>query len=400
VILRFGRPDEWTFAGGAGAFGADVSQHSAFAVGSQTMRFLYRLPAPPPRSMQVMFIGNAAGTRFSAIDSLRGPAWPNWLPRYGFEDRDYRLNTTTETLRRPGGGIRLIFCFDTWLPEYSVRYPLQGFRFDGEARVRMAVLRPRGTSLSLWQEGDVVLDHESAVPGDWSLRRRSGMQILDLPETGALQLATQLVLRDASGRVVAMAVDNGREFSVDPFSAKGLDASSLVLLAGLPDTLDHRQEREVTSDCLVSGPDLGGSHLVPRAERHFLRGEELAFYLEAYNLSRTHGTTDAELSVTVEHLDKSGYIEYSVGTGGPAMTLSRPGVGQWNIARSLGIVGFDPGMYRLRTTVHDRRVERRVERTVDFQIDTTADLVERCGWDHLPLPEGAADSISPGTPAR
>jgi hypothetical protein len=395
VILRFGLPDEWTFVPAAGAFRADVNRQSA-----QAMRFFYRLAGPPPRSKQILFLSNVAGTRFSAIDSLRGPEWPDWLPRYGFETRDDRLNTTTETLRRPEGGIRLVFCFDTWLPEYSVRYPLQGFRFDGEARVRTAVLRPRGISPSLRREGDVVLNRESAVPGEWPLRRRSGVQILDLQEAGALRLATQLVLRDASGRVVAMAVDNGREFSVEPFSDGRLDASSLVLLAELPDTLDHRQEREITPGCVASGPDLLRSHLVPRAEQHFLRGEELAFYVEAYNLSREHGTTDAELSVAVEHLDKNGEIDYSVGTGGPTMTLSRPDVGQWNIARSLGMMSLDPGRYRLRVTVYDRRAERRVERTVDFQIDTTADLVERCGWDQLPLPEGAADTKSPGTPAR
>jgi hypothetical protein len=286
------------------------------------------------------------------------------------------------------------------LPEYSVRYPLQGFRFDGEARVRTAVLRPHGTSPSLWREGDVALDRESAVPGEWPMRRRSGVQILDLQEAGALRLATQLVLRDASGRVVAMAVDNGREFSVEPFSDGGLDASSLVLLAELPDTLDHRQEREIAPGCVACGPDLWRSHLTPRAEHNFLRGEELAFYVEAYNLSRQLGTTDAELSVAVEHLDKSGEIDYSVGTGGPTMTLSRPGVGQWNIARSLGIMSLDPGRYRLRVNVYDRRAERRVERTVDFQIETTADLVARCGWDQLPLPDGAADARLPSTPAR
>jgi hypothetical protein len=385
VILRFGRPDEWAFIAAAGAFRADANRQSA-----QAMSFSYRLPGPPPGSKQILFLGNAAGTHFSALDSLRGPEWPNWLPRYGFENLDDRLNTTTETLRRPAGGIRLVFCFDTWLPEYSVRYPLQGFRFDGEARVRTAVLRPHGTSPSLWRGGDVVLDHESAVSGEWPLRRRSGVQVLDLDEPGAVRLATQLVLRDAAGRVVTMAVDNGREFSVEPFSDGGLDASSLVLLAELPDTLDHRQEREIAPGCLASGPDLLRSHLVPRAEPHFLQGEELAFYLEAYNLSREHDTADAELSVVVEHLDRRGEIDYSVGTGGPTLTLTRPGVGQWNIARSLGMMSLDPGMYRLRVNVYDRRVERRVERTVDFQIDTTADLVERCGWDRLPLPGGSA----------
>jgi hypothetical protein len=399
VILRYGRPDAWTFVGGAGSV-PEANRQSAFAFGSQAMRFLYRLPGRPPRAAQILFYGNAAGTRFSAIDSLRGPAWPDWIARYGFEDHDYRLNATTETLRRPGGGLRLIFCFDTWLPEYSVRYPLQGFRFDGEARVRTAVLRPRGTSLSLWREGNVVLDHESAVPGEWPLRRRSGVQVLDIDEPGALQLATELVLRDAAGRVVAMAVDNGREFSVDPFSAKGLDASSLVLLAGLPDTVDHRQEREITPECLASGPDLLRSHLVPRAEQHFLQGEELAFYIEVYNLTRTHDTTEAELSVVIEHLQGNGKLDYSVGIRGPTMTLSRHGVGQWNIARSLGMVSFDPGTYRLRINVYDRRAERRVERTADFRVTTAADLAGRCGWDRLPLPEGAAQAPPPGTPAR
>ena len=85
--------------------------------------------------------------------ACEGREWPDWLPRYGFETRDDRLNTTTETLRRPEGGIRLVFCFDTWLPEYAVRYPLQGFRFEGEARVRTAVLRPRGTSPSRGERG-------------------------------------------------------------------------------------------------------------------------------------------------------------------------------------------------------------------------------------------------------
>lgn len=384
MILRFGRPDRWTFVSGAPQF----------------MRFQYLLPGPLARWRQVLFMGNAAGSRFSAGDSLRGAAWPDWLPRYGFEDRDYRLNTSTEIFRGPGGGTRLAFCYDTWLPEYSVRYPLQGFRFDGDARVRMAVLRSRGASPVLWKEADVVLDRETVVPGEWPLRRRSGVQVVDLQEAGDLRLATQLVLRDAGGRVVAMAVDNGRDFSVEPFSTKGLDASSLVLLAGLPDSLNHRQERAIAPDYLASGPDLWRSHLVPRAEQHFLPGEELAFYLEVYNLARTHETTDAELSVAVEHLLGNGDVDYSAGTGGPTMTLSRLGIRQWNIARSLGAIRFDPGLYRLRINVYDRQAKHRVERTAEFSIGTTADLVARCGWDNLPLPLAAADSIPSSTSVK
>jgi hypothetical protein len=382
AMLRFGRPDEWTF------------------VGARNIRFLYRLPGQPPGLMKILFAGNAAGTRFSATDSLRGAAWPDWLPRYGFEDRDYRLNTMTETLRGPAGEVRLVFCYDTWLPEYSVRYPLQGFRFDGEALIRTALLRPHEASHRVWRTGDVVLDHESVVAGKWPMRRRSGMQVVDVAESDVLQLATQLVLSDTAGHVVAMAVDNGREFSVDGFSDQGLDASSLLLLAGLPDTLDHRQQREIAPGHLVSGPDLFRSHLVPRAERLFLAGEELAFYAEVYNLSRKRGSTDAELSVMLEHLDQNGAIDYSVGTQGSTMTLARSGVGQWNIARSLGIVGFDPGAYRLRICVYDRQAAVRVERTADFRIVTTTELVQRCGWDDLARPESAADVTSSGAPAK
>ncbi len=395
IILRYGRPDEWSFAGGAGPFRTYIDPRGGYAIGSQFIQFVYRLPGPGRGFMQVLFCGNATGTRFTATDSLRGPAWPDWLPRYGFEERDERLNATTEILRRPGGGIRLVFCYDTWLPEYSLRYPLQGLRFDGEARVRMALLRPQGSALPLWREEEVLLDRETEVTREWPMRRRSGSQIVDIDGRGSHRLATQLVLRDVAGRVVAMSVDNGLEFSVDPFGERGLDASSLLLLNDLPDTLNHRQERWITPTCLASGPDLLHSGLTPRAERYFLEGEELAFYLEVYNLSRPQDVTDAELSVMVEHLDSRGEVDYSVGTRGPTMTLGRQGVGQWNIARSMGGVHFEPGKYRLRISVYDRQAERRVDRTVDFAVGTPDDLAERCGWDRLPLPPGVENSPLP-----
>jgi hypothetical protein len=387
VILRFGVPDEWT------GLTEETGIVGSFGVGTQAMLFFYSSFDGSYSERPLLFLSNALGTRFTSVDSLTGPDWPDWIPRYGFEDLDYRLSTAADVLRLPDGGTRMIFSFDTWLPEYSVRYPLQGLRFDGEVRVKLALFRPRGSTPALVQQKELVLAGETTVEAEWPLRRRSGMQVVDLGDDGAYRLATELDLRTSGGRMVAMSVDNGRLFSVESFSEKELDASSLVFLDGLPDSLDHRQVREIGPGHFASGPDLVRSHLSPRADHFLLRGEELAFYLEAYNLTMKQESIDAELLVVVEHLDANGAVDYSVGTQGPTMTLVGHRLNQWNIARSLGSLSLDPGNYRLRVNVYDQLAERRVERTAEFRIGTSSELVERCGWDRLASPDEVAEGI-------
>jgi hypothetical protein len=384
VFLRYGRPDEWISTSGEAAFGTPIDPYNSYGV-RRGWQFRYDFPGRP-QPMFVAFQGDARGSRFAALDSLRGPSWPPWLFNYGFEGRSYRLNTAPATLRRPDGGLRLLLCQDTWMPEYSVRYPLQGFRFAGEARVHTAVYRLRDGAQALLREQETVLDRESVVPLEWTFRRRSGVQVVDLDEPGSLRLASQLVLRDTTDRIVAMTVENGRELRVEPVSEKELDASSLVLLAGLPDSVSDKREWEIAPGRLVHGPDLLRSGLVPRADHHILGGEDFAFYLEVYNLGGQRGVTDMEMEIVVEHLDTAGEMDFSVGVGGPTLALTRRGVTQWNIARALGLGNFEPGSYRLRIEVVDRKTAQRVVRTVEFGIDSARVMVNRYGWDRLALP--------------
>lgn len=379
VTLRYGRPDEWIFTDGEAVFGTPVDGFNNYGV-RRNWRFLYKFPGWR-EPLVATFQDDIRGSRFTATDSLRGPAWPPWLFNYGFEGRNYRLNTAPARLRRPDGGVRILLCQDTWMPEYSVRFPLQGLRFLGEARVQTALFRPMDGSFRLLREQETLLDRESVVPLKWTLRRRAGVQVLDLDEPGPLRLASQLVLRDTTGLVVAMTVENGRELHTEPFAKDALDASSLVLLSALPDSIDDKPEWEIAPGRLVHGPDIMRSGLTPRAERHFLPGEEFAYYLEVYNLGQRRGVTDAEMAVIVEHLDADGEMDFSVGMRGPTQSLIRYGITQWNITRSLGLGNFEPGPYRLRIEVLDRKADQRIVRTADFRIGTVEEMVGRHGWD-------------------
>lgn len=402
VFLRFGRPDEWISSGGQPAYGTNDPLRQ-FDI-HRTWRFHYHLPtADRTTEMVVAFQDHGSEARFTAVDSLSGPRFPPSLFHYGFDGKGYRYAAAPARLRRPDGGIRLLLAYDTFLPEYSVRYPMQGLRYEGVVEARTAVYRAQ--SRSHWPvvaETGTLLDRESATSLEYTFRRRAGWSLIDRIEAGNVRLASTLTLRDTTGAIVAFAVQNGEPASLAPFEQDRLDASDLILLAPLPDSLPESRDRVLRPGLVAHGPDLFDGGLEPRASRHFLPGEELAYFLEVYNVDTRQGVTEVELMTSLERLDDAGLTEYAVSMRGLSQTLIRFGVNQWNLVRSMGLSGLEPGRYRLRVTVFDRRGSQRLERRADFRLTEPQDLVEWYGWDRLARPyrEAPGRARAGGAPPR
>jgi len=386
AVLRFGWPDEWVSVGGQPAYGTN-DPRQRFDI-HRTWRFHYHLPTEDRTAeMVVAFQDHGSEARFAAVDSLSGPRFPPSLFHYGFDGRGYRYGAAPARLRRPDGGIRLLLAYDTFLPEYSVRYPMQGLRYEGVVDARTAVYRAQ--SRSHWPvvaEARTLLDHESATALEYTFRRRAGWSLIDRVEAGNVRLASSLTLRDTTGAIVAFAVQNGEPALLSPFEEDRLDASDLILLAPLPDSLPESRDRVLRPGLVAHGPNLFDGSFEPRASRLFLPGEELAYFLEVYNLDTRQGVTEVELMTSLERLDDAGLTEYTVSMRGLSQTLIRFGVNQWNLVRSMGLSGLEPGRYRLRVTVFDRRASQRLERRAEFRLTEPQDLVEWYGWDRLARP--------------
>jgi hypothetical protein len=79
-------------------------------------------------------------------------------------------------------------------------------------------------------------------------------------------------------------------------------------------------------------------------------------------------------------------MDYSVGLSGQAQTLTRPGVNQWNIARSFNLGGLGPGTYRLVVGVRDRNADEFIQRSLNFRVVQPRILVDLYNWAGLPPP--------------
>jgi hypothetical protein len=393
VILRFGWPAEWTSrAGEEAAFcGPDPilarkNPPADFGI-QRSWRFLYHFPGVAGDQPTVVLLqDHGSSSRFSAVDSLRGPGWPPVIFTQDYGGKGYRLNTSISRFREPGGKIRLILSYDTYLPEYSVRYPLQGLHYQGEARVRSAVYRAQGRRWQAGPRGEFILGHETEIEREWTFRRRSGIAEFPGLEAGTIRVASELRLRDTTGTTIAIAVDNGPAGKLDGFSDINLDASDLLLLSSLDGVSLLDEERQTGPGWLVSGPRLTIKTVHPRADRNLFAGETLPFYLEVYNIDTRAGVTEAELLTSLERLRTDGTTEYSVSIRGQGQTLTKRGVTQWNIIRSIGLANLGPGRYRLRAVVHDHQAGRRVERSVEFRVIDPTDLIRLYRWDQLEAP--------------
>lgn len=350
-------------------------------------QFHYRFPSERgDRPVTVLFGDRGSTARFTAVDSLRGPHWPPYVYPRDFGGKGYRLNTALSRFREADGKIRLVLSFDTYLPEYSVRYPAQGFRFDGNARVRSALYYARGVRWTADREVELVLDHETEISREWTFRRRAGSVTLPGLQPGMVKLAAELRLRGPDGKTMAIAVDNGQAGKLQGFSETALDGSDLLFITTLKDVPLEDVERELRPGWRAYGPDLASHAFHPRAGRVFLPGEDLAFYLEVYNLNIREDVTDAELLTSLERLTPDGKSEYTISFRGQGQTLIKYGVRQWNIIRSIGLSNLEPGSYRFRVTVYDRRSNQKIERTTEFRVVDSNELIRLYRWEELDAP--------------
>lgn len=427
AVLRFGWPTQWVYRGGQAALSAkrtdldyDVYQTWEFRydfleagsmsespVGTeQQLAWGRRRIEDPRRTTKKIYFQEVPGSsRFVATDSLKMPQWPPAIFNYDFLGRGYLLNTNLARFRAPGGGARLWVSYDTYLPDYSVRYPFQGVRYDGEVRVDLALYHPRVRPPELHRprrgtaehqvEPDwvpagtrtLLLEHELTLERERVFRRRAQGMFVDV-DSGAVRVASYLTLRDAQQHIIAVAVNNGSSLRVPAWADTGLDASDLLLLSSLGDDLPEDRESRPRPGVVVRGADLATMGAVPRAGRLLLPDEELALYLEVYNLEQRRGAPEAEMSTSLETLDEDGEVEYRVTLRGAAQSMSKPGVTQWNVARSLGFGEIMPGRYRVVVVVEDHVAGREVARSLEFRVVEPAELVELYRWAQLPAPNG------------
>lgn len=387
ILLRFGMPLEWSSTGGEETPGAAQASGLTYAV-NRSWRLSYRFQEASRGSpVTILLQDRGSGSRFSPVDSLRGPLWPPHVFSYGFEGRSYRLHTSVSRFRQPDGLTRILVVHDTHLPNYSVRYPLQGLRFEGDAHVRTALYRRLGRSLVDIMEIDLLLQDERVHMREWEFRRRAASVEIPNLSDGPIRLASLLTLRDTNDRVVGIAVDNGEYARLQGFGWDELQASDLLLLEEMESGPPDVEERIARPGLVIYGPDLNDESFRPRASRVYLPGESISFYVEAYNLDTRSGVTEVELQTSLERLRPDGRSEYSVTIRGLSQTLVRYGINQWNVARSMGIGHLESGPYRLRVAFFDRKASRRVERFAEFRLVSSEEMVDLYRWSELKLPE-------------
>ena len=415
AILRFGWPTEWVRQGARPLLGSNrgTLEFSVY----QTWRFGYdvgmtgtdpfELTDEKRRARREIVFQEIPGTaRFHCADSLTAPDWPPSLFNFDFLGHGYHYHSTTSRFRDPTGGTKLYVAIDTQLPDYAVRYPMQGIRFDGSASIDLAVYREerRGEKFSLrdstaairlegkrhWISGArqrLILSDEDRMQQSWEFRRRAGMVRLGHLPPGRMRIASLLSLIDKENRVVALGADNGDTLTLRDFAQGSLDASDLMLLSTLGDTLGDETERTPAPGIVVYGYDLADLKPLPKGSRLFLRGERIAYYFELYNLDLVARDRPAiEFSTAIERLSDDGEAEYRVTFRGEGWRLEKPQVTQWNIARSLGATDLDPGIYRLVVTVDAGKREMALYRTAYFRVVEPDDLAALYRWSELPLP--------------
>lgn len=386
AMLRFGAPSEWRRLGSRALDG--FSQNSLDFSVNTTWEFDYRLRHRDIVSARKIVFQDPLGLgRFAATDSLRGAQWPPYWFNFDFGGRAYRVERSLARFRDWDGRTRLVLSFDTLLPNYSVRFPLGGFRFDGTAKVETAVLNKAENDLwkSTWIT-TVDLDSESLFSREREFRRRSGTATLTGVERGVYRVASLLRLRDQTGYTVAIAADNGEPIPVAGFGWRDLEASDLLLTASVKGVVQDEVERKVRDDLVVLGPDPSRFEVVPRANTRFFQGEDLAFYLEIYNLDHRDGISTADMETTLEKIRPDGTVEYAVAFAGTISNLTKYGIDQWNIGRTLGLGGLEPGEYNLLIKIWDRQARQRLERNALFTVVTPEEMVELYNWKRLEAP--------------
>lgn len=465
AVLRFGWPTTWRNLGARPLLGHDRESPLDFSV-FLTWEFVYELrlpgasglgprfgPGPArqmwlagnPRLQQSLIFQERAGTsRFVRADSLDASIWPPFLFRFDFLGLGYPLHARITRFRAPEGGVRLLVSFDTCLPDYSVRYPLQGLRFEGDAEVATVLygfesarrmqrsepiarrtgprtggaatpetnpnansapgtlaLPPAATPPTQpWRvldEADLLLAEEVRLPGGRELRRRSALFEFAAIDSGVVRVASRLLLRreidtdgdgDADGeagvtKIVGIGVDNGQPFSIRGFSADTLDASDLLLASSIQVHQEEERDRTLPSGVIVNGPELRDLAPVARAGEFFLPGEEIAYYLELYNVEPRAAGPSVEVSTALERLDDRGVVDYRVTLRTGPQRLRNSRATQWNLVRQVGFGDLEPGRYRLAVRLVEPASGRHFSRSAEFVVVSPEDVVEYYRWRDL-----------------
>lgn len=383
VLLRFGAPHRYRAMGAQAAFEPDEVFDNAVHP-TWVWDYLW-FGGGDHRSVMLQDRSGSRG-HYVATDSLRPPEWPMHEFDGDFLGRGYRSNKRVSRFRQLDGNTRLVVSLDTVLPNYNIRYPFQGFRYDGEAKVDCAIMEVVGQRFREQWSGNVELTQLRTTNQQHEFRRTSGQLIVTDVEAGTYQIATFLRLRDEEEQTLHVAVDNGSSFEVGGFLEDDFDASDLLVASDLEGTIQNDVERELAPGWLAFGPDPGLFNMVPRGSLDFLRGESFGYYLEIYNLDDREGVVNVELDTRLAKIDGEGEIEYEISLRGANTNLIRFGVRQWNIARSIGLGELEPGNYRFTIGAFDRIGSRKLERSVEFRVVEPAELIEKYRWRTLPKP--------------
>ena len=387
AVLRFGWPNRWERLGARPPGETESDVFFDFSV-HLNWRFDYDWDPGTELRREILF-EDRSGARgyFSTQDSLRPPAWPPYRFDDGFLGRAYPFDTNVARFRLPEGRTRVFLSFDTVLPNYSVRYPLQGLRYEGEATVETALLRALGADgWILEEEGSLVLDREQTEIGVREFRRRSGQLVLDHLEPGSYRLPSFLRLRAESGRTLHLGIDNTLSFDVEGFGSDAIESSDILITSVLEGIVQEEVQREIAPGWVAYGPDPAAFDVWPRASRRFLVGENLAYYLELYNLAQRQGVATVDLEVSLQKLDREGEVEFEVILGESKDRIIKFGIRQWNIARSLGLGTLELGTYRLSIEAFDRVGRRKVRRDADFEVVSPEEMMAYYRWSSLPSP--------------
>ncbi len=394
VILRFGWPRAWTSSGGEAWRG----EQRWYRLGdvNRSWRFFYQLHTPyGVRPEVVLFQDHGSGSRFAAIDSLLGPRYPAFAFDLDLGGRAYPFNVAMTRLREPDGSLRLVLCFDTFLPNYSRRYPLRGLHFEGDACVQGTLYVQSGDQSVPGPRFRVELEYETCGADSLDIRRRSGATILHNLQPLDARLAARMELRDRRGDLIALGVDNGAVEPIRRFGWGRLELSDLVLLESLTDAkLEYVEERPAPGLTVYGPRDLRDA-FAPRASHHFLPREHLSFYFEVYNLRSNENGTHAEMLLALERLKPNGASDYTIVLGGEDQTLVRRDVNQWNIVSSIGLSELGQGRYRLLIVVVDHIAGRQEDHILEFSIVLPAILAELYNWDDLATPPFLEEGLPP-----
>ncbi len=386
AIVRFGWPRAWLSQAGQLKQAARDNPFIHAGV-DRSWRFAYRMPGPlAARPDTILFQDGGSGSRFVAVDSLTSSRYPRFTFDLDFGGRAYPFHSRVAHFREHDGGLALAICFDTYLPDYAVRYPLSGLQFAGTIDMRAAVYRATERGWTLDREFSVALAHETFLPARRRLVRRSGTFHLEDVEWGVLRLAAQELLRDREGRLLAIGVDNGQPLAPEVVSPDTLALSDLFPVESFAESPPAETLLRLGHSVHAYGNHLRKEGLVGRACPLYLPQESFTFYLEAYHLASRDGRTLAELAMALERIGPEGKQEYAIEISGRDQVLRQPNVSEWHIVRSIGLGNLEPGPYRVRATVTDHNADARSERVAEFEVVDPESLVTFYGWRELELP--------------